>query len=192
MSDVLIRAPRLGGKAYSLGADLGGGGDRLSVEEFKAVYGFPPIRGGVVSATWYGKALQYAFDGTTNGQADWDTDTIKVSLHTSTYTPDEDAHDFYNDVSNEVSSANYTAGGATLGTKTVTLDTTNNRLELDAADTSWSNVSFTARYAVIYKSTGTASTSVLLGYVDFGGDETVSSGTFTITWDAEGILQISY
>lgn len=144
-----------------------------------------------VSATWYGKALQYAFDGTDS--VDWDSETIKVSLHTASYTPDEDAHDYYDDVTNEVSSANYSAGGATLANKTVSLDTSNNRVELgNSVATAWSNVSFTARYAVVYQSTGTANTSLLLGYVDFGGDETVSSGTFTITWDAEGILQISY
>lgn len=144
-----------------------------------------------VSATWYGKPLQYAFDGTDS--IDWDNETIKVSLHTSSYTPDQDAHDYYNDVSAEVSHANYAAGGATLANKTVTLDTANDRVEFgNSVATSWSNVSFTARYAVIYQSTGSAATSLLLGYVDFGGDETVSSGTFTITWDAEGILQISY
>jgi hypothetical protein len=42
---------------------------------------------------------------------------------------------------------------------------------------------------VIWKDTGSAATSPLLGYVDFGADET-SSGTFTLQWDAtDGVLR---
>lgn len=145
-----------------------------------------------VTTQWYGTAIKGFFDGTTNASWDWDTDTIKCSLHTSSYTPAIDTHDFYNDVTSEVSSTNYTAGGATLTSKTVTVDATNNEVELDAADVSWTNVSFTARYAVIYKSTGTASTSPLIALVDFGGDETVTSGNFSITWSADGVIKATY
>jgi len=189
VSDVSILVPPF--PVASRMPGVGAPGD-LRPEEFRAIHGIEPIRGGAVSATWFAKPLLYAFDGTDS--VDWDAGgtTIKVSLHTSSWTPNEDTHDYYDDVTNEVSSANYTAGGASLGSRTAAIDSTNNRVELDAADTSWSNVSFTARYAVIYKATGNAATSLLLGYVDFGADETVSSGTFSLTWDAEGILQISY
>jgi hypothetical protein len=122
---------------------------------------------------------------------DWVSDTIKVSLHTSTYTPNQDTDDFFNDATNEVSGTGYTAGGVTLGSKTTAYDSATNETRLDAADVSWTSASFTARYAVVYKDTGTASTSPVLGYVDFGGDETVSSGTFNITWDATGVLKIT-
>jgi hypothetical protein len=30
-----------------------------------------------------------------------------------------------------------------------------------------------------------------MGYVNFGGDETVASGTFTIQWDSTGVLKIT-
>ena len=50
-----------------------------------------------------------------NKEVDFDTDTIKVALLTSSYTPDQDAHDYFNDVSSaEVTGTGYTAGGATL------------------------------------------------------------------------------
>jgi hypothetical protein len=52
--------------------------------------------------------------GVTNGVWDWDTDTIKCALTTSTYTVDIDTHDFFNDVTNEITGTGYTAGGATL------------------------------------------------------------------------------
>lgn len=126
-----------------------------------------------------------------NGSIDLDTDTIKVALVTSSYTPDQDAHDFFDDVTNEVSaSGTYSAGGATLANKTVTQDNTDNEGVFDADDVSFTSATITARAAVIYKSTGTASTSPLIAYIDFGSDKTSSSGTFTITWASEGILNL--
>jgi hypothetical protein len=126
-----------------------------------------------------------------NGGIDLDTDTIKVALVTSTYTPDQDAHDNFDDVTNEVTGTGYTAGGATLASVTVTADNTDNEGVFDAADVTWASSTITARGAVIYKSTGTASTSKLIAYIDFGSDKSSSSGNFTIQWNAEGILNLN-
>ena len=127
-----------------------------------------------------------------NKEVDFDSDTIKVALLSSSYTPDQDAHDYLNDVSSfEVSGTGYTAGGNTLGSKTATYDSANNVVILDAADTTWSSSTITARYAVVYGSTGTASTSPLIGYVDFGSDQSSTNGNFTITWDSTGIVRIT-
>jgi hypothetical protein len=127
-----------------------------------------------------------------NKEIDFDTDTIKVALLSSSYTPDQDAHDYFNDVSAaEVSGTGYTAGGNTLASKTATYDSANNVVILDAADTTWASSTITARYAVIYDSTGTSSTSPLIGYVDFGSDQSSTSGNFTITWDSTGIVRIT-
>lgn len=141
---------------------------------------------------WYGAGARGFLDGTANAVWDWNTDTIKVSLHTVTYVPDYDVHDFWNDVTNEVTSANYTTGGATLATPTVTVVGASDYVSLDAVDVSWTPVTFTARYAVIYKSTGVAATSPLIAAVDFGADQTVSAATFTIVWDATGVLKATY
>jgi hypothetical protein len=127
-----------------------------------------------------------------NKEVDFDTDTIKVALLSSSYTPDQDAHDYFNDVSAaEVSGTGYTAGGNTLASKTATYDSANNVVILDAADTTWASSTITARYAVVYDSTGTSSTSPLIGYVDFGSDQSSTSGNFTITWDSTGIVRIT-
>jgi hypothetical protein len=127
-----------------------------------------------------------------NKEVDFDSDTIKVALLTSSYTPDQDAHDYFNDVSTyEVSGTGYTAGGNTLASKTATYDAGTNVIVLDAADTTWSSSTITARYAVVYDSTGTTSTSALIGYVDFGSDQSSTNGNFTITWDATGIVRIT-
>jgi hypothetical protein len=136
----------------------------------------------------YGNGIKSLITGGT----DIDTDTIKCALVTSTYTPDADTHDFFNDVTNEVTGTGYTGGGATLGSVTVTVDTANNRVVFDAADTSWATSTITARAAVIYKSTGTAGTSPLLFYIDFGSDITSTGGTFLITWSANGVMYFSY
>lgn len=134
----------------------------------------------------YGSLISKAF----NKEIDFDTDTIKVALVTSSYTPDQDTHDYWDDVSaNEVANGNgYTTGGVTLASKTVTYTSGTNVTKFDAADVSWTSSTITARYAVIYLSTGTASTSPLIGYVDFGSNQSSSNGTFAITWDAAGIF----
>lgn len=126
-----------------------------------------------------------------NGSIDLDTDTIKVALVTSSYVPDIDNHDKFDDITNEVTGAGYTAGGETLASKTVTVDNTDNEGVFDAADVTWANATITARGAVIYKSTGVASTSPLVCYIDFVTDKISSNGDFKITWDAEGILNLN-
>lgn len=126
-----------------------------------------------------------------DGSIDLDTDTIKVMLLTSSYTPDQDAHDFIDDASaNEVSGAGYTAGGAALASKAVTQDDTDNEGVFDADDLTWSSSTITARYAILYKDTGTPATSPVICVFDFGSDQSSSNGNFTIQWHSEGILNL--
>jgi hypothetical protein len=120
-----------------------------------------------------------AVDDMARGAIDFDTDTFKVMLVTSSYTPDKDTHDKRNDVTNEVSGTGYTAGGVTSAC-TVTKDTANDRVTLSFAAVSWASSTITARGAVIYKSTGTASNDNLVAYNDFGSDVASASGTFTV------------
>ena len=130
-------------------------------------------------------------DGT---NIDLDTDTIKVALCTSSYTPNIDTHDFFDDITNELATASgYTAGGASLANKTLTIDTTNDLCYFDADDTTWSaSGTLTFRYAIIYKSTGTASTSPLIGYIDFVTDRSVINGeTLYLQWATTGILKLA-
>jgi hypothetical protein len=141
-----------------------------------------------VTAKLYGKLFENQFG---SAPIVWASDTIKVALCTSSYTPDQDTHDFFNDITNEVTGTGYTAGGATLGSKTATYTTGTNTCAFDAADTVWSSSTITAKWAVVYKSTGTASTSPLICYVDFDANIASSGGAFTITWDAAGIWSLA-
>jgi hypothetical protein len=141
---------------------------------------------------WYGNASLGLVSTTAARRVDWVTDTIKVALVTSTYTPNQDTHDFFDDITNELATATgYTAGGVTLGTKSTVYDSASNTTRMIAASASWTfSASKTMRYAIIYKDTGVAGTSPLLGYVDFGSDQT-TSGVFTINWDAtDGTLRM--
>lgn len=117
------------------------------------------------------------------------TDTLKVMLCTSTYTPDQDAHQYKSSVTNEVTGTGYTATGVALTSVTWTYNTSTNVYTLTAANASWATSTITARYAVIYDSTpATDATRPLIAYVDFGADFTSTAATFQITWDANGIV----
>lgn len=141
-----------------------------------------------VSAKFYGKAFLSAF----NKEIDLNSDTIKVALATSTYTPDQDAHDYFNDITNEVSGTGYTAGGATLGSAAVSYTGGTNTFAFDGADVSWTTSTITARYAIVYDSTpGTSATNPLICYVDFGADVSTTAGTFSIVWDSAGLCTVT-
>lgn len=144
-----------------------------------------------VTTKWYGNGLKAMAAGDIIWKASGGSD-LKVILCTSSYTPDQDAHDFYDDITNELSTANgYTAGGAALTESDPTYDAASNEVRLDAADVTWSDSTLTARYAVIYKDTATASTSPLLAYIDFGEDKSSSAGNFTLQFAATGVLKIT-
>lgn len=140
-----------------------------------------------VTAKVYGLAQQ----SLANKEIDFDTDTVKVMLCTSTYTPNQDTHRYKSDITNEVTGTGYTAGGATLASKTVTYTSGTNTLALDAADPSWASSTITARYAVFYVDTGTSSTSPLICYADFGADVSSTANTFTLTLDASGLVTLT-
>lgn len=80
----------------------------------------------MAQAAMYGKGVQHF----ANGAVDWDTDTIKVMLVTGSYTPDQDAHDFRDDLgANEVAaSGSYVAGGATIGSRSLSYDAASNEV----------------------------------------------------------------
>ena len=122
-----------------------------------------------------------AIDDMARGAIDFDTDTFKTLLVTSSYTPNKDTHDKRDDVTNEVTGTGYTAGGVTTAC-TVTKDTANDKVTLVFAAATWSSSTITARAAVIYKSRGGASSAdELVAYVDFNGDVSSSSSTFTVS-----------
>ena len=128
-----------------------------------------------------------------NKEADWDSDTVKSQLHTSTYSPNQDTHKYRSDLTNELTTAGgYTAGGVTISPLTSTYTGGTNVWNLTGTSPSWSSASFTFRYCIQMDTTpGTDATRPLLSYVDTGGDQTVSSATVTVTWAAGGIVNVT-
>ena len=124
---------------------------------------------------------------------DWTADTIKAALTTSVEVPSQDTDDYWNDAeANEVSGTGYTAGGQALANPTRGYTAGTNVLKLDADDSSWTTATFTARNAHIYKDRGGAtSADELISYIDFGADETVAVGTFSIAFAAAGIITLT-
>ena len=107
--------------------------------------------------------------------------TFKIALYTSsaTLSASTTAYGTSNEITNSSGSA-YTAGGKALTSVTTTLDSST--AVCDFADISWTSASFTANGCLIYNDTATGDPAVCA--VAFGGDKTVSSGTFTVQFPA--------
>ena len=113
-------------------------------------------------------------------------DTLKVALLDNSHAFDA-TDTVWSDISaNEISGTGYTAGGATLASQAVAV--ASNTAAFDAADTSWTTATITAYHAVIYDTTNTNS---LICSIDFGGAQTATTGTFTIEWNANGIVSLT-
>lgn len=139
----------------------------------------------------YAKFPENALGGNAGGDSpiDFLTDTIRCALTTSSYTPNQTTHEWFSDITNEVVGAGYTALGVALASKT--LSASSLVTTLDAADPSWASSTITARYAIFYKDTGTAGTSPLIAYADFGGNISSTNGTFTVVLNASGLATIT-
>jgi len=103
-------------------------------------------------------------------------DTFKIALYTSDASlgAGTTAFSTSNEISNTSGSA-YSSGGATL--TSVTPTTSGTTAFCDFADVSFTSASFTANGALIYNS---SQSNKAVAVIAFGGDKTVSSGTFTI------------
>ena len=99
------------------------------------------------------------------------TSAANLSASTTVYTTSAECPD----------SGQYAAGGGVLQSQTVSLDGSVGIV--DFADLSFTGVTLTARGALIYNNTTTA-TKKSVCVLDFGADKTATSGTFTIVFPA--------
>jgi len=119
------------------------------------------------------------------GKHDFDTssDTYKLAMYTSQATLGASTENYT--TTNEVSaSGQYAAGGGTLVNQGVKVSS--GVAITDFADLSFTGVTLTARGALIYNTTtdGGSNTTDAVCVLDFGGDKTATSGTFTIQFPA--------
>src|SRR5262245_62813311 len=100
---------------------------------------------------------------------------------------DQDLPENWTDVSaSEATGTGYTAGGAVVANRSVTLDLPSNETRLMGDPVQWPNSTITARGAVIYATSGA---KPVLGYVDFVTDRASENGLFRIEWPATGVLR---
>ena len=106
--------------------------------------------------------------------------SFKLALYTSSASlgAGTTAYSSSNEISNASGSA-YSAGGKTIVSVTPALD--GSTACCDFADVSFTSASFTANGCLIYNDTQSDKACAV---VAFGGDKTVSSGTFTIQFPA--------
>lgn len=119
-------------------------------------------------------------------------DTFKLALYTSSASIDANTTAYT--ASGESSGSNYSAGGQALTNAGVSATNTNAATGTgftDFDDETFSNVTVTARGALIYNSTpsanGTANTALTNAAVcvlDFGADKTSTDGDFTVIFPA--------
>lgn len=113
------------------------------------------------------------------GAIDFSSDSFKIILMQSGFTFNKDTHHQYSDVSaSELGTGNgYTANSKTLAGVAVTEDDTDDRTEV-----TWSNVTWTASGGAIGPTPGaiifddTHADDAIVGYIDFGGDQTQADG----------------
>lgn len=102
--------------------------------------------------------------------------TFKTALYTSAATLSK-ATTAYS-ATNEISGTGYVAAGTAVAPATPVLST--DTVVFDWADASWAGATFTARGCLLYDDTHASDASVFV--LDFGGDQSVTAGTFTIQW----------
>ena len=107
--------------------------------------------------------------------------TFNLALYTSSATINKSTTTYSatNEISNTSGSA-YSAKGNALTSVTPVLDS--DTAVCDFSNTSWTSASFTANGCMIFNDSASGDPSVCT--IAFGGDKTVTSGTFTIEFPA--------
>jgi len=129
-------------------------------------------------------------DAAGDGPMDLLSDSIKLTLHTATYTPNQSTNETKTDATNELTTAGgYTALGQALASKTFassSLVTT-----FDAADVTWTATTITHRIGVVWDDTPTTPADPLIMWVDNGADVTTASTDLVYQWAGTGLFTLT-
>jgi hypothetical protein len=92
------------------------------------------------------------------------------------------------DVTNEITGTGYAAGGVaqayTLDALDIVTVPPRQPITLTNLAPGWTSATISAVGAIVYINSGTASTSWLIGFIDFGGTVSVTGGSFNITYSS--------
>jgi hypothetical protein len=116
-------------------------------------------------------------------------DAFKVALLDNSHSFDPDDNEWADVSANEIPVSGTGYSQKTLANQSVSQDDANDLAKFDADDVEWTTATFTAYHAVIFDDT--LVNDDLVGSIDFGGAKSVTGGTFTMQWSANGIIRLS-
>lgn len=139
-------------------------------------------------AGFYAKGLQDALEAIT-GVAAAPTGTLKGAFMETSYTQDNETHQFWSDISASIASGTTVR---TISGASVNIDTANDRVEIDFTDVTEDPVTASTNQFVLYMDTGSDATSPLICCASMSSTLTPVSDSLTLVVNAEGIGAISY
>jgi hypothetical protein len=146
------------------------------------------------AAAW--KVYATAAEKIARNTLDLDTHTFRIVLLTSAYTPNQNTHSTFADISAaQVSGTGYTSNGLLI-TQAVARSGAN--VNFDCDDRAWAASTITAKYAAIVRDADANGALVsgddLLCFCDLedlGGSVSTTAATFTITMNAGGLFNLT-
>lgn len=110
--------------------------------------------------------------------------TLKLYPMATTFTPNAGTHSYFSDISADVASG---ASAVTLTGVVTTIDTVNNRVELDTDNAVTGTITTSTNKYSLVVDTGVAATSPVLATIDLvEGTVSTVAGTITFTVNSEG------
>jgi hypothetical protein len=127
---------------------------------------------------------------------DLDTHAFRIVLLTASYTPNQNTHSTWADLSAaQVTGTGYTAGGQSI-TQAVARSAAN--VNFDCDDKSWPSSTITAKYAALVRDVDSDgdldSTDDILAFCDLetgGGSVSTTAAALTITMNAGGLFNLT-
>ena len=112
-----------------------------------------------------------------------------MALASGSYTFSQ-THEVIGDITDEIVSAGYDAGGQLIPNTSLTTGVGVAEGQLTGQGMTYSGLTATVEFGIVWVSGGTASTNYLLGQVDFGS-QALTSSDLVITWNSEGIYNLT-
>ena len=145
-----------------------------------------------MASHWFNYAKQQVM----NGGIDLDTNDIRCALLMTNTTADTE-NDGISTISGITTLDDCDGSGYSrlaLTTEAVNLDDANDRAEFDADDAAFGALGAGTRAVqgvLVYKHVTNDTDSIPIAWVEFATNKTLDGSSFTVQWDAEGILQLT-
>jgi len=139
-------------------------------------------------AGFYSKGLEVAVKAVT-GDTAAPTGTLKGAFMATGYTQDQEADQFWSDVSGSLASG---TSLQTIAGLNIRVDTANNRIEIDFTDPTEAGVSASTNQFLLFMDTGTAATSPLIANGALSTTLNPENGTLTLIVNVEGLAAVNY